>query len=94
MWSLKYNLLSTVTPRNLNLSIRAISWFLIRTAGALRIFLFEIKDQADLLAFSNRRFALSHASTFESYMVCHSDEVINDFTFRICCTVISKVYKV
>ena len=66
MWSLKDNLLSTVTQRNLNLSTRVISWFLIKTAGALRIFLFEMKEQADLLTFSDSRFALSHASTFES----------------------------
>ena len=50
MLSLKDNLLSTVTARDLNLSTRVIYWFLIRTAGALRNFLFEMKEQADLFS--------------------------------------------
>ena len=66
MWSSKDNLLSTVTPRNLNISKRVISWILIRAAGAQSIFLFEMKEQADFLTFSDRQFAFSHASTFES----------------------------
>ena len=34
---LKYSLLSTVTKRKVNLFIKAITWFLIRTIGALKI---------------------------------------------------------
>ena len=66
IWYLKDNLLSTVTPRNLNLSTRAISWFLIKTEGALSTLSLEMKEHADLFTFSDRRFSLSHDWTFES----------------------------
>ena len=94
IWYVKDNLLSTVTQRNLNLSAKAISWFVIKTEVALSSFLLEMKEHANLFTFSDRQFSLSHDSTFEELLIGYRYKVMYIFTFRVYSTTISKMYKV